>query len=53
MKIISIILGILVILGWLYVIGEYKYGNQKTKKAQNVMVVAFVLTLILTILQFF
>lgn len=53
MKIISIILGILVILGWLYVIGEYKYGNQKTNKAMNVMLVACLLTLILTIMQFF
>lgn len=53
MKIISIILGILVILSWLYMIGEYKYGDQKTNKALNVMLVACALTIILTIIQFF
>ncbi len=52
MKIIGVILGILVILSWLFVIKEYKAGNKKTAKAQNIMLVACLLTLIMTIMQF-
>ncbi|NWN86771.1 MAG: hypothetical protein HLX47_12915 [Staphylococcus sp.] len=53
MKIFSIILGVLVILSWLFVMREYRNGNQKTIKAQNVMLVACLLTLLMTIMQFF
>lgn len=53
MKILAIILGILVILSWLFVIKEYKPGNKRTDKAQNVMLIACLLTLIMTIMQFF
>lgn len=53
MKTISIILGILVILSWLFVIKEYKNGNQDTHRAQNVMLLACLLTIIMTVLQLF
>ncbi|VYT69707.1 Uncharacterised protein [Staphylococcus simulans] len=45
MKIISIILGILVILSWLFVMKEYRKGNEKTKKGKLVILVACVLTI--------
>ncbi|WP_218085326.1 hypothetical protein [Staphylococcus epidermidis] len=50
MKILAIIL---VILSWLFIIKEYKSGNKGTDKAQNVMLLACLLTLIMTIMQFF
>ena len=53
MKTISIILGILVILSWLFVMKEYKNGNQGTHRAQNVMLFACLLTIIMTVLQLF
>ncbi|HFC2993718.1 TPA: hypothetical protein AABM78_002045 [Neisseria gonorrhoeae] len=53
MKILAIILGILVILSWLFAIKEYKSGNTGTDKAQNVMLIACLLTLVMTIMQFF
>lgn len=53
MKIIGIILGVLVILSWLFVIKEYKSGNKGTTKSQNVMLIACLLTLFMTIMQFF
>ncbi|GEQ07075.1 hypothetical protein [Staphylococcus gallinarum] len=53
MKIIGGILGILVILSWLFVIKEYKFGNKGTAKAQNVMLIACLLTLIMISMQFF
>ncbi|MGW7929912.1 hypothetical protein [Staphylococcus xylosus] len=53
MKFIGIILGILVILSWLFVIKEYKSGNKGAAKTQNVMLIACLLTLVMTIMQFF
>ena len=53
MKILAIILGILVILSWLFAIKEYKSGNTGTDKDQNVMLIACLLTLVMTIMQFF
>lgn len=53
MKIFAIILGILVILSWLFVMKEYRNGNQNTTKARNVTLLACLLTLIMTIMQFF
>ena len=53
MKIISIILGILVILSWLFVMKEYRKGNEKTKKGKLVILVACVLTIIMTLMSFF
>ena len=53
MKIIGVIIGVLVILSWLFVIKEYRNRNQKRAKAQNVMLLACLLTLIMTIMQFF
>ncbi|NRO55392.1 hypothetical protein [Lactobacillus helveticus] len=52
MKIFAIILGILVILSWLFVMKEYRNGNQNTTKARNVTLLACLLTLIMTIMQF-
>lgn len=40
MKFISIILGILVILSWLFVLKEYKQGNEKTEKGKTVILIA-------------
>lgn len=53
MKTISIILGILVILSWLFVMKEYKNGNQGTHRAQNVMLLACLLTIIMTVYNYF
>ncbi len=53
LKIIEIILGILVILSWLFVIKEYKSGNKGSVKVQNVMLIACLLTLIMTIMRVF
>ena len=53
MKIFAIILGILVILSWLFVMKEYRNGNQNTTKAHNIMLLACLLTLIMTIMQVF
>ncbi|MFL1421435.1 hypothetical protein [Staphylococcus ureilyticus] len=53
MKIISIILGILVILSWLFVMKEYKKGNEKTEKSKLVILIACLLTFIMTLMNFF
>ena len=53
MKIISIILGILVILSWLFVMREYKKGNEKTEKGKLVILIACLLTFIMTLMQIF
>lgn len=53
MKIFAITLGILVILSWLFVMREYRNGRQNTTKAHNVMLLACLLTLIMTIMQAF
>ena len=53
MKFISIILGILVILSWLFVLKEYKQGNEKTEKGKIVILTACALTLVMTLMNFF
>lgn len=53
MKIFAIILGILVILSWLFVMKEYRNGNQNTTEAHNVTLLACLLTLIMIIMQYF
>ncbi len=53
MNIISIILGILVILSWLFVMREYRKGNEKTEKGKLVILVACLLTIIMTVMNFF
>ena len=53
MKIISIILGILVILSWLFIMREYRKGNEKTEKDKLVILVACLLTFIMTLMNFF
>lgn len=51
MKFISIILGILVIVSWLFVLRDYKKGNQNSESAKTVILIACVLTFIMTVLQ--
>lgn len=51
MKFISIILGILVIVSWLFVLRDYKKGNQNSESAKTVVLIACVLTFIMTVLQ--
>ena len=53
MKIISIILGILVILSWLFVMREYRKGNEKTERCKLAILVACLLTIIMTLMNFF
>ena len=53
MKIISIILGILVILSWLFVMREYRQGKEKTEKGELVILIACLLTFIMTVMNFF
>ena len=53
MKIISIIFGILVILSWLFVMREYRKGNEKTEKGKLVILIACLLTFIMTLMNFF
>ena len=52
MKVISIILGILVILSWLFVMREYRKGNEK-RKNKLVILIACLLTFIMTLMNFF
>lgn len=51
MKFISIILGVLVIVSWLFVLRDYKKGNQNSGSAKTVVLIACVLTFIMTVLQ--
>lgn len=51
MKFISIILGVLVIVSWLFVLRDYKKGNQNSESAKTVVLIACVLTFIMTVLQ--
>lgn len=53
MKIISIIFGILVLLSWLFVMREYRKGNEKTEKGKLFILVACLLTIIMTVMNFF
>lgn len=53
MKIIQIILGILVILSWLFVMKEYRKGNEKTEKGKLVILIACLLTFVMTLMNFF
>ena len=53
MKVISIIFGILVILSWLFVMREYRKGNEKTEKGKLVILIACLLTFIMTLMNFF
>ncbi|WP_418129476.1 hypothetical protein RAL98_11300 (plasmid) [Staphylococcus sp. HKU1] len=53
MKFFGIILGILVILSWIFVIKEYQSGNKEKTKTKNMILIAFLLTLIMTIMQLF
>lgn len=53
MKVISIIFGILVILSWLFVMREYIKGNEKTEKGKLVILIACLLTFIMTLMNFF
>ncbi|AID43563.1 hypothetical protein [Staphylococcus xylosus] len=53
MKFISIILGVLVILSWLFVLKEYKQGNEKTEKGKTVIIIACALTFVMTLMNFF
>lgn len=53
MKVISIIFGILVILSWLFVMREYRKGSEKTEKGKLVILIACLLTFIMTLMNFF
>lgn len=53
MKVISIIFGILVILSWLFVMREYRKGNENTEKGKLVILIACLLTFIMTLMNFF
>ncbi|WP_251517766.1 MULTISPECIES: hypothetical protein [Staphylococcus] len=53
MKVLAITLGILVILAWVFVFFIYRQGKESTPQSQSVMLVACLLSILLTILQFF
>lgn len=53
MKFITIILCVLVILSWLFVLKEYKQGNEQTEKGKTVILIACTLTLVMTLMNFF
>ncbi|MBO1200007.1 hypothetical protein J3T65_11660 [Staphylococcus simiae] len=53
MKLFAIILGLLVIISWIFVFREYKLGNKNNDKTKNIMLIACILTLVMTILQRF
>lgn len=53
MKFLALFIGILVIISWILVIKDSKNNGQKTEKSQNIMLIACLLTLIMTILQIF
>ncbi|MFZ7906300.1 hypothetical protein [Staphylococcus hominis] len=51
MKFISIVLGLLVIISWLFVLREYQHGHEKTKKGKLVIIIACILTFIMTFIN--
>lgn len=50
MKIVMVILGVIVIASWLFVMREYRQGNERSEKAKVIMLVACLLTLVMTII---
>ena len=50
MKFISIVLGLLVIISWLFVLREYQHGHEKTEKGKLV-IIACILTFIMTLIN--
>jgi hypothetical protein len=51
MKFISIVLGLLVIISWLFVLREYQHGHEKTEKGKLVIIIACILTFIMTLIN--
>ena len=51
MKFISIVLGLLVIISWLFVLREYQHGHEKTEKGKLVIIIAYILTFIMTFIN--
>ncbi|MCD8764994.1 hypothetical protein [Staphylococcus hominis] len=51
MKFISIVLGLLVIISWLFVLREYQHGHEKTEKGKLVIIIACILTFIMTLIS--
>lgn len=51
MKFISIVLGLLVIISWLFVLREYQRGHEKTEKGKLVIIIACILTFIMTLIN--
>lgn len=51
MKFISIVLGLLVIISWLFVLREYQHGYEKTEKGKLVIIIACILTFIMTLIN--
>lgn len=51
MKFISIVLGLLVIISWLFVLREYQHGHEKTEKGKLVIIIACILTFIMTFIN--
>ena len=50
MKFISIVLGLLVIISWLFVLREYQHGHEKRKR-KLVIIIACILTFIMTFIN--
>ena len=51
MKFISIVLGLLVIISWLFVLREYQHGHEKTEKGKLVIIITCILTFIMTFIN--
>ena len=51
MKFMSIVLGLLVIISWLFVLREYQHGHEKTEKGKSVIIIACILTFIMTLIN--
>ena len=51
MKFISIVLGLLVIISWLFILREYQHGHEKTEKGKLVIIIACILTFIMTLIS--
>jgi len=51
MKFISIVLGLLVIISWLFVLREYQHGHEQTEKGKLVIIIACILTFIMTLIN--
>ncbi|MGS0643915.1 hypothetical protein [Staphylococcus hominis] len=51
MKFISIVLGLLVIISWLFILREYQHGHEKTEKGKLVIIIACILTFIMTLIN--